>query len=249
MTKQHEAYLDAASAIGRLFVRDALWAGDRCNWLTQPTCGNAEDAPSIMTTCGADLATGTPGIERFLSQLEALQPDPLTTAVLSGVRQQIATLVPSATDHEDANSLHTIWAEQIKNQNPGVHDSAQLQRMFAEFCRGTFSHQANCPDQLTAWLIQQGKLHPGQHLCFIDPLSADAFLTIATAATDKAWLEAALKLADHVIAQTNHHDQPWHAQPQREFPPWGLADGLSGVGYFLLRIAVPNIPPLLSPTM
>lgn len=245
---QHNTYLDAASAIGRLLVRDAVWAGDQCNWLTQTTFANADDGRSIVTACGADGATGTPGIKVFLSQLMSIQPDPLTAAVLSGVRQQIASCGTPATNREDANSLHTTWAERIKNEHPSVNHSAQLQRMFAEYCRGIFSHQAHCPAQLAARMIQQGTMLPSQHVCFIDPLSADAFLTIAAAAADPAWLEAADRIADHVLAQTNHHDQPWRAPPDRELAPWGLADGLSGVGYFLLRIAVPSIPPLLSST-
>ena len=52
-------------------------------------------------------------------------------------------------------------------------------------------------------------------------------------------------IADHALQQTHRHGQPWRETGQRQFPPLGLANGISGIGHFYLRLEHPDEVPAL----
>ncbi len=62
-------FLEAATRVGARLCRDALWAGDRCNWLgdAMEFAGNAWTV--AHRTFGPDLYSGTSGISLFLGRL------------------------------------------------------------------------------------------------------------------------------------------------------------------------------------
>ena len=79
-----EAFLETAAFLGRRLCRDALWAGERCNWL-----GNSmefvEGAWSVVhRALGPDLYGGTSGIALFLARLHRLTGEPLFRATAEG---------------------------------------------------------------------------------------------------------------------------------------------------------------------
>ncbi len=85
MTMRRDAeFLDVAASLGRRLCRDALWAGERCNWL-----GDSRELIDGSWTVGhrslgPDLYQGTSGIALFLAALYRLTSEPVLRATALG---------------------------------------------------------------------------------------------------------------------------------------------------------------------
>ena len=80
-------FIDAAAGLGARLCRDAVWDGQRCNWLGD----SSEVVGSAWTVAhramGAELYDGTAGIGLFLARLHALTGErPFRTAALGAFR-------------------------------------------------------------------------------------------------------------------------------------------------------------------
>ena len=71
------AYLDAAHRIAATLCRDAVRAGDRCNWLGDAVENINGQMRTIHRSFGGDLYGGTSGIALFLAEADRFRPDPL----------------------------------------------------------------------------------------------------------------------------------------------------------------------------
>lgn len=94
-----ERFLDVADAIGCEIVRDAVWAGDRCNWLIwtkEPVGGTFR---SVYRAAALDLYSGTSGIALFLARLVAATGDPHQRRVLRGATRQIRAQIAEGMTH------------------------------------------------------------------------------------------------------------------------------------------------------
>jgi class II lanthipeptide synthase len=69
MMTDKSKFLEAADAIGARLCRDALWAGDRCNWLGDSMEFVESRWQVVRKTFGPDLYGGTSGIALFLAYL------------------------------------------------------------------------------------------------------------------------------------------------------------------------------------
>ncbi len=79
-----EAFLEAAAFLGRRLCRDALWAGERCNWLGD-SMEVVDTAWSVVhRALGPDLYGGTSGIAAFLASLHRLTGEPLFKLTAEG---------------------------------------------------------------------------------------------------------------------------------------------------------------------
>ena len=88
MNEANEIFLQAAANIGAKLSRDALWAGNRCNWLgdSMEFVGNSWQV--AHRTFGPDLYSGTSGIALFLARLFALTDEKLFRITAEGAIQQ-----------------------------------------------------------------------------------------------------------------------------------------------------------------
>ena len=103
-----ERFLDVAWAIGVRLCRDAIWDGDRCNWLGDAMEAHAGEWKVAHKSFGPDLYSGTSGIALFLARLNSFHPDPLLAATaLGAVRQALSRAddVPLELRH----SLYSGW--------------------------------------------------------------------------------------------------------------------------------------------
>jgi len=76
-------FSEAASAIGRRICRDAIWAGECCNWIGP--FGDSWDPRDIrQRSFGADLYSGTSGISLFLATLASIDEEPLIRKTAEG---------------------------------------------------------------------------------------------------------------------------------------------------------------------
>lgn len=88
MNEPNEIFLQTAVNIGAKLSRDALWAGNRCNWLgdSMEFVGNIWQV--AHRTFGPDLYSGTSGIALFLARLFALTDEKLFRITAEGALRQ-----------------------------------------------------------------------------------------------------------------------------------------------------------------
>ena len=64
MSRERGEFLDAATAIGVGLARDAIWDGDRCNWLGDVMELVLGSWQVVHRSFGTDLYGGTSGVDR-----------------------------------------------------------------------------------------------------------------------------------------------------------------------------------------
>jgi len=89
----HTRFLETADAIGARLCRDAIWAGDRCNWLGD-SMEFAESRWQVAhRSFGPELYNGTAGIGMFMAQLYSLTQDKIVKKTAEGaIRCALAQL-------------------------------------------------------------------------------------------------------------------------------------------------------------
>lgn len=95
-------WLSTAGEIGRRLMDEALWHGERCNWMgslpAEFTHGRRKAGVTVTyTALGPDLYTGTAGVALFLSELHATTGDQAACRTAVGALRQAlsrATAVP-----------------------------------------------------------------------------------------------------------------------------------------------------------
>ena len=103
-----ERFLDVAWSIGTLLCRDAIWDGDRCNWLGDSMEAHAGEWKVAHKSFGPDLYSGTSGIAFFLAQLHRFRPDRVIAQTARGALRQAlsrAGEIPAEMRH----SLYSGW--------------------------------------------------------------------------------------------------------------------------------------------
>lgn len=80
----NEAWLDVAQRIAATLCRDAIRAGDRCNWLGDSMESMDGQMRAVHRSFGGDLYGGTSGIALFLAETNRFRPDPLLRATARG---------------------------------------------------------------------------------------------------------------------------------------------------------------------
>lgn len=87
-------FLEAAEFLGAKLCRDAIWAGERCNWFGLPTTEMGTVVPTVAhRMCGSDYHAGTSGIAIFLGHLYAATGEKLFRVTAEGaIRQALSRL-------------------------------------------------------------------------------------------------------------------------------------------------------------
>jgi lantibiotic modifying enzyme len=76
-------FLDAAVAIARRVCRDAIWAGDVCNWIG-PTVESFNTWDVRQKSFGPDLYAGTSGVALFLASVARAVDEPILRKTAAG---------------------------------------------------------------------------------------------------------------------------------------------------------------------
>ena len=84
----NDAWLDVAHRIAVTLCRDALRAGDRCNWLGDAVESIDGQMRAVHRSFGGDLYGGTSGIALFLAETDRFRPDPLLRETARGAIEQ-----------------------------------------------------------------------------------------------------------------------------------------------------------------
>jgi len=94
MNLSRDRFLETATRIGARICRDAIWAGDRCNWLgdtMEKLDGAWRVAHHALT---ADLYGGTSGIALFLNRLHAFTGEKILRETAEGAIRQACSRIP-----------------------------------------------------------------------------------------------------------------------------------------------------------
>jgi lantibiotic modifying enzyme len=94
MNSSRNQYLETASRIGARICRDAIWSGDRCNWLgdsMEKLDGSWKVAHRAL---GPDFYGGTSGIALFLNCLHAFTGERLFRETAEGAILQACSRIP-----------------------------------------------------------------------------------------------------------------------------------------------------------
>lgn len=92
----HESsFLESADRIGTRLCRDAVWSGQRCNWLGWALEVVSGSWSPVYRAQGASLYDGTAGIALFLGRLYSFTQDPLQRITALGALNQATTAAAS----------------------------------------------------------------------------------------------------------------------------------------------------------
>lgn len=93
MTRRNDSLLEAAVAIGARLCRDALWSGERCNWLGPSMEVIDQRWATVHRALGPELYSGTSGIAVFLARLYLKTAEPIfRTASLGAIAHALSRL-------------------------------------------------------------------------------------------------------------------------------------------------------------
>lgn len=81
-------HLETAAQIGRRICGNALWHGQRCNWLGSSQQQSGTRSVNVFGACGPDLYSGTAGIGLFLARLDAFIKDRVVRRTAEGAVNQ-----------------------------------------------------------------------------------------------------------------------------------------------------------------
>lgn len=104
-----QTFLDAAWRIGARLCRDAIWAGNKCNWVG-PSMEYLDNSwKTVYRAYSSDIYSGTCGIGYFLSQLYSRSRDPIQRKTAIGCFEQ-AIANADKTPASARIGLYTGWA-------------------------------------------------------------------------------------------------------------------------------------------
>jgi len=224
-----ERFLDVAWSIGTLLCRDAIWDGDRCNWLGDSMEAHAGEWKVAHKSFGPELYSGTSGIALFLAQLHRWVPDRIVAQTARGALRQAlsrADEIPPELRH----GLYSGWigiALALLAAAP-LLDEPSLEREALRLVDAQRGHD-------------------------LDPMSLDViggaagailglFAIDARLGGDR-YLDEARRLGEHLLRNARRTDEAWSWTTMPPLAPeqkdlTGYSHGTAGIALALLELFV-----------
>ncbi|MBV9827665.1 MAG: hypothetical protein JO001_18685 [Alphaproteobacteria bacterium] len=226
MTTPHdEAFLEAAASLGRRLCRDALWAGDRCNWLgdaVEPVGGAMR---VVHRALGPDLYGGTSGVALFLAVLHRLTGEAPFRVTAEGA---IAQALSRAEDIPPAARIafYSGWT--------GI--AYVLATVGAAFERMELVERAYA-------LIASAARTAGPEVEFDVMVGAagaiPALISLQSHERPDDLIALATRLGEHLVANARKSDVGWSwktLEGQTERDATGFSHGAAGIAWSLLEL-------------
>ena len=219
-----DAFLDAAVAISRRIVADAVWDGGRCSWVGA-VMDSTQAWPREYRALGADVHGGTAGVGLFLAQLAAVAADAdFHRTAVGALRHAVkrSAAVPTARrDGFHAGSLGVAWAAARAAAILGEEELRVDARTVLTDASPP-SGPDRCPD------VAMGSAG-----------SILALLALADTFDDRGLIQDAVGIGEDLIgrATVTPHGWSW-AIPGHRYPHHlcGLSHGAAGIGWALLEL-------------
>ena len=218
MTAREQIFLDGAAALGRRLCRDALWAGERCNWLGDSMEFVDNNWSVVHRALGPDLYGGTSGVALFLHVLHRLTGERLFDSTARGA---MAHALSRAQDIPPTGRLafYAGWMGIAY----AMAELGQVERAFA----------------MIEEAARDAADTPGLDVISGSAGAIPALLTLARRHSDPRLLPLALKLGEHLLrtARPNEGGLSWDTlEGQTTHDPTGFSHGAAGVAWALLEL-------------
>lgn len=217
-------FLDAAAAIGRSIVADAVWHNGYCGWMgavTRPSGSMAAEYHAL----GRSLYGGTAGVGLFLAQLANATGDgSFRRTAVGALRHATAPARQSPVSRRDgfhAGSVGVAWAAaraSLLLEEEEMH--ARAIALSTQF--DVPSGPDRCPDLITGMAG-----------------SALGLLALADELGDPRLVEQAVATGEILISRATVTTHGWSwAIPARRYPAHlcGISHGAAGIGWALLEL-------------
>jgi lantibiotic biosynthesis protein len=224
-----ERFLDVAWSIGTLLCRDAIWDGDRCNWLGDSMEAHAGEWKVAHKSFGPELYSGTSGIALFLAQLHRFVPDRIVAATARGAFRQAlsrAEEIPAELRH----GLYSGWIGIALALLAAARllDEPPLEREAVRLVDAQRSHD-------------------------IDPMSLDVIggaagailglIAIDAQVGGDRYLDEACRLGEHLLRHARRGEDGWSWTTMPPLAPeqkdlTGYSHGAAGIALALLELFV-----------
>jgi len=222
-------YLDTAWRIGAQLCREAVWDGDRCNWLGDVMELAFQQWQVVHKSFAPELYGGTSGIALFLGQLHRFRRDPLLEATARGaVRQALSRIDDIAPQQRTAlysGWLGIAWAllhlAELLDEPAWAAEAERLagSQLGADIDRYTTDVLGGSAGTILALLAIRRRTH------------RDALLDAAVRFGEKL-LEVANRDGDTMSWTTLHPDTNFHTRDLT-----GYSHGTAGIALALLELA------------
>ena len=225
MYVQDSAFLATADAIGTRICRDALWAGERCNWIGASLAPIDGTWQTVQSSLAPDVYGGTAGIALFLARLAAASGDRVHRATALGAIRH-ARQHMSRVDSTVALSLYSgrlgidyATIAVAETLDDGALIDAALRSLDDATSLERTSHQLDVVSGLASGI--------------------PALLSIDTRYHRPALLDLASKLGVHLVEKAIHSDAglSWpNAALSTTHQLTGFSHGAAGIAWALLEL-------------
>jgi lantibiotic biosynthesis protein len=224
--KRDEAFLEAAVFVGRRLCRDALWDGERCNWLGD-SMEYVDGAWRVVhRALGPDLYGGTIGIALFLATLHRLTAEPLFRATAQGA---IAHALSRAQEISPAGRIafYAGWtgiAHVLAAAGEAFEDAALTDKAYELIVAAT------------------RELGAGSGLDVVGGAAGaiPALINLRRRGGPDDLLSMAARLGDHLLTTARKSDAGWSwntLEGQTSRDPTGFSHGVAGIAWALLELS------------
>jgi class II lanthipeptide synthase len=223
--RKDEAFLDTAASLGRRLARDALWAGDRCNWLGD-SMEFVDNAWSVVhRALGPDLYGGTSGIALFLARLHRLTSERLFQIAAEGAAAHALDRIHDipATGRMAFYAGWTGIAYALAELGDSLDNAAFVDRAFALIDDATRDAAQN----------------PGLDVIGGSAGAIPALISLHRRHARGGILPLAVRLGEHLLATARRSDAGWSwntLDGQTERDPTGFSHGAAGIAWALLEL-------------
>lgn len=217
---QNVQYLNAARSIGNYLLREAVWDGDRCNWVDLNTDYDAHPPLVQAKSMKSDLYSGLSGVLLYLVALHELDKNELIRELIQGV---VNTLMHRWDEGESKwsyfmGSLGVIYAisrasESLGNGKWSTYVRGELEKLLEEELENEEVEQLYGVAGSIGPLIEMGEYYD---------LPVDGFLK---------------KIGDHILRKAIKNDDRMYWMPSIcSHGLTGLSHGSSGIISCLMKL-------------
>ena len=218
-------FLGAADRLGARLCRDAIWAGERCNWVGAAMEFDGGSWVVAQRAGGPDLYGGTSGIALFLARLAHLTGERVYRLVARGaIRQALSRL-----DAFPPSARLALYA----GAGGVAYVLVQVAELLADTTLGAEA------EALVAELARADAAQAGLDVTSGAAGAIPLLLGLRRRWPDLGLLELAVRLGDHLLAAAHRGDAGWSwdtigTPGQRDLT--GFSHGTAGIGWALLEL-------------
>lgn len=215
-------YADAALTIARKICRDAIWDGERCNWIASAS----EGIKTYFRSLSPEFYAGTAGIAYFLGAAYHQEEDPVIRRTAYGAIRQAL----SASARIPQNALGSFYTGLIGL----IYTLAQLSRWLAD---------PGLLDLAVQMTREYAQKHRDGETAGIDVIDGAAgaipvLLELYEKENEPIFLELATNMGHHLHSQkvSEAHGSSWKTLDHQAPNLTGFAHGAAGISHALLLL-------------